>query len=92
MLSMACAGHWHNSVVRASDDVLAGVVRVKGRPQKDAVVWLESGTPARLVARRKIVLDQRNLQFSPRVLAVSVGTQVEDAEQRPCLSQRLFIS
>jgi plastocyanin len=40
------------------------------------VVWLEGGVVAP-AARRRIVLDQRNLQFSPRVLAISVGTQVE---------------
>jgi plastocyanin len=64
-------------LVQAADDVLQGVVRVKGRPQKDVVVWLESGMPVPATDRRKIVLDQRNLQFSPRVLAISVGTQVE---------------
>ena len=68
----------HSQVlVQAADDVLQGVVRVKGRPQKDVVVWLESGLPVPATDRRKIVLDQRNLQFSPRVLAISVGTQVE---------------
>ena len=64
-------------VVQASDDVLVGVVRVKGRSQKDVVVWLEGSAPAPPSGRRRIVLDQRNLQFSPRVLAVSVGTKVE---------------
>jgi plastocyanin len=74
---VACAaGNWQ-AHARAADDVLVGVVRIKGHPQKDVVVWLEGGTPAPAAGRRKIVLDQRNLAFSPRVLAVSVGTQVE---------------
>src|SRR5262245_45305944 len=70
------SGVWQGPV-RAAENVLAGVVRVKGRPQKDVVVWLESAVPTPPAGPRKIVLDQRNLQFSPRVLAVSVGTQVE---------------
>ena len=65
------------AVLRGSDDGLAGVVRLKGRPQRDVAVWLEGVPPAAPTGRRKIVLDPRNLQFSPRVLAVSVGPQVE---------------
>lgn len=76
LLSLAgLAGAWQ-ATVRASDDSLAGIVRVKGRPQKDVVVWLEGGS-SMPSGRRRIVLDQRNLQFNPRVLAVTVGTQVE---------------
>ena len=64
------------SPVGATADDLAGVVLVNGRPQKDVVVWLEGGAvlPA---APTKIVLDQRQLQFRPHVLAVRTGTQVE---------------
>jgi plastocyanin len=54
---------------------VSGLVRLAGRPAPDAVVWLEhvrlSGAP-----RQTAVLDQRNLTFSPRVLAISVGTAV----------------
>jgi len=77
ILGLASIAGARPAVVRGSDDGLAGVVRVKGRPQRDVVVWLEGVTAAAPTGRRKIVLDQRNLQFSPRVLAVSVGTQVE---------------
>jgi plastocyanin len=53
-----------------------GVVRVSGRPQANAVVWLESsGAPPSRTG--KIVLNQQNLTFSPRVLAVRVGSTVE---------------
>lgn len=53
-----------------------GLVRVDGRPLKDVVVWIEGpAAPAPTVART--ILDQRNLAFSPRVLAVRVGTRVE---------------
>ena len=55
---------------------LAGTVQVAGRPAQHAVVWLEaSGAPA--APQQKVVLDQRNLAFSPHVLAVRVGTTVE---------------
>ena len=55
---------------------LTGTVQVAGRPAEHAVVWLEgSGAPAAPVP--KVVLDQRNLAFAPRVLVVRVGTTVE---------------
>lgn len=53
-----------------------GLVRVDGRPRKDVVVWLE-GPAATAKAPARTILDQRNLEFSPRVLAVGVGTRVE---------------
>jgi len=55
---------------------LVGTTRVGERPEPNAVVWLESAAaPAR--ETRKVVLDQRNMAFSPHVLAVRVGTTVE---------------
>jgi len=42
----------------------------------NAVVWLDAA-PAPAPIARRMVLDQRNLQFSPRVLAVQVGTTVD---------------
>ena len=55
---------------------LAGTVEVSGRPAQNAVVWLEaSGAPA--APQQKVVLDQRNLAFTPHVMAVRVGTTVE---------------
>ena len=77
MLGVACAAGTGRLVVRASDDVLAG----RGSGQRTATER-RRGLARRRNARagrprRQIVLDQRNLQFSPHVLAVSVGTQVE---------------
>ena len=40
------------------------------------VVWIEGGDAAPAGAR-KVVLDQRNLEFVPRLLVVPVGTSVE---------------
>jgi plastocyanin len=55
---------------------LTGTVQVAGHPAKHAVVWLAaSGAPAG--PTKKVVLDQRNLQFVPHVLAVRVGTTVD---------------
>ncbi len=56
---------------------LHGTARAAGRPLLNAVIWLEApnlpwGTPT-----GKVVLDQRNLSFSPLVLAVRVGTIVD---------------
>ena len=56
---------------------LQGSTRLGDRPQPDVVVWLESPVLSRGSDSRRPVLDQRNLRFSPRVLAVQVGTTVE---------------
>ncbi len=60
----------------AEPRVLRGIVRVEGRPAKDVVVWLEGGRPTPASASR-VVLDQRNMAFVPRLLVVPVGTTVE---------------
>jgi plastocyanin len=55
---------------------LHGTAHAGTSPAPDAVVWLDApNAPA--VAARKAVLDQRNLNFSPRVLAIRVGTAVD---------------
>jgi len=49
---------------------LRGTARAGDRPQPSAVVWLEApNAPSSREAKRP-VLDQRNLSFSPHVLAV----------------------
>jgi plastocyanin len=60
----------------ASVEDLRGTARVGSRTQADAVVWLETTLPPAGDPPRA-VLDQRNLTFSPHVLAVRVGTTVE---------------
>src|SRR5215213_328354 len=55
---------------------LRGTAQFAGKPLQNAVVWLDApGAPA-FVQRSPIVIDQRNLAFSPHVLAVQVGTSV----------------
>jgi plastocyanin len=56
---------------------LAGTVKVAGKPAQNAVVWLEAANAPVPVTPGKIVLDQRNLTFSPHVLVVRVGSTVE---------------
>jgi plastocyanin len=62
----------------AQGAALTGVVRDGGRPIRDAVVWITDPLPAAASATaRRAVLDQRNLEFLPRLLVVPVGTAVE---------------
>lgn len=55
---------------------LSGIARVAGGPAEHAVVWLEAGGPS-VAPPQKVILDQRNLAFTPFVLAVRTGTTVE---------------
>jgi plastocyanin len=54
---------------------VVGRVAAGGRPMADVVVWLDApGAPRE---PRTLVLEQRNMQFTPRVVAVQVGSTVE---------------
>ena len=56
---------------------LRGTARAGDRPQPNAIVWLDApNAPPGREAKRP-VLDQRNLSFSPHVLAVRVGAAVD---------------
>jgi plastocyanin len=61
----------------AAPGELRGTARIANRPVADVVVWLESPSVAVPSATPQPVLDQRNLQFMPHVLVVSVGTTVK---------------
>lgn len=54
-----------------------GRALVADKPAADVVVWLDGTGSDGAPSARRIVLDQRNLQFAPRVLAVRTGTTVE---------------
>jgi plastocyanin len=56
---------------------LHGTARAGGRSIPNAVVWLDAPNLPGETAVGKVVLDQRNLSFSPHVLAVRVGTTVD---------------
>jgi plastocyanin len=67
---LACA-----SLGAAAADV-TGDARVATKPASEAVVWLEAPKAPRSATQAKVVLDQRNMTFSPRVLVVRTGTVV----------------
>ncbi len=56
---------------------LTGTVQVAGKPVQNAVVWLDAANAPGPVQAGRIVLDQRNLTFSPHVLVVRVGSTVD---------------
>ncbi len=56
---------------------LPGTTVVRDKPIAGAVVWLDAPDAPAASGRHKVVLDQRNLTFFPRVLVVRVGTTVE---------------
>src|SRR5688572_15245861 len=60
----------------ASLSTLSGVFRTAGKPQADAAVWLDA-PQAGARNRSRVVLDQRNSNFYPRVLVVQAGTKVD---------------
>jgi plastocyanin len=59
----------------AAERQIRGLVLAAGRPAANAVVWLEA-PDAPPAPAKKVVLDQRQLKFSPQVLAVRAGTSV----------------
>ena len=60
----------------ASGIDVQGSATFKDKPLADAVVWIDAPDRDLEAAPSKVVLDQRNLGFSPHVLAVRVGTTV----------------
>ena len=48
-----------------------------GRSAPDTVVWLDAPNAPPQSQSGRVVLDQRNLNFAPRVLVVRVGTAVD---------------
>jgi len=56
---------------------VSGTVQAAGKPVSQAVLWLELSHPPVFTQATKVVLDQRNLSFTPQVLVVRVGTTVD---------------
>ena len=54
-----------------------GTALAGGRPIANSVVWLDAPNSPAAPQAKRVVLDQRNLAFSPHVLAVRVGTVVD---------------
>jgi plastocyanin len=55
---------------------LHAIARAGSRPVMDVVAWLDAPGSSPLSPETPPVLDQRNLEFFPHVLAVRVGTKV----------------
>lgn len=65
----------------AKSGVIKGSITIGGRPAPDAVIALE-GAPAAnrdpaSTGKAKAVIDQKDLKFIPRVIAVAAGTTVD---------------
>jgi plastocyanin len=63
--------------VPAAGAELSGTAKAAGKPVQYAIVWLDAPDAPPFVQTRKVVLNQRNLAFDPRVLVVRVGTRVD---------------
>ena len=66
-----------NTAPAATAIGLHGTTRFGDRAEPNAVVWLDATAAPTRAQATKVVLDQRNLDFSPSVLAVRVGTVVQ---------------
>ena len=56
---------------------LRGIATLADRPVPDTVVWLDARNAPPTANRPRVVLDQRNLSFVPKVLVVQTGTMVD---------------
>ncbi len=65
------------AAAQAPGSELHGTAHFGGRPLRNAVIWLDGPNLPAGRPRARVVLDQRNLAFSPHVLAVRVGTRVD---------------
>src|SRR5215510_1017103 len=65
------------ALVGAADGDVRGSAHSGRRSEANAVVWLEAPNAPPTAQSGRVVLDQRNLMFSPHVLAVRVGTVVD---------------
>ena len=66
----------HTFAAAQSEETVTGHAVVSGRPAADVVVWLDAPNAPRTPEAR-LVLEQRNMQFTPRVMAARVGSTVE---------------
>ena len=76
VLCGVCAAGFATQLGAAAERQVRGMVLVGGRPSANAVVWLEAPDAPPPSEAKKVVLDQRQMRFSPLVLAVRVGTAV----------------
>ena len=77
LVTALTAAGWLTAMPAENGLDVRGSARANGRLQPNTVVWLEAPHAARPPSAAKVVLDQRNLNFYPHVLAVRVGTTVD---------------
>ena len=77
LVGIALIGLASGTTGRALSIDFHGTAQVGGRPAANVVVWVDAPDATAGSQSRKVVLDQHNLSFSPRVLIVRVGTTVE---------------
>jgi plastocyanin len=63
-------------IAAATPPDIRGLVTVDDKPAANVVIWIDGPVVAQDPAPMP-VLDQRNLNFYPKVLAVEVGTKIE---------------
>lgn len=74
---------WISFAAERGVGIIKGTIMIEGKPTPDAVVSVE-GLPKKErfsqpagVEQRKAVIEQKELRFTPRVVAVLVGTAVD---------------
>src|SRR5258708_3455325 len=76
--ALMCAAGWAVATFAQGPSVFRGRAQTAGgKSAADTVVWLEAPKAAPQSQAGRVVLDQRNLMFSPHVLVVRVGTVVD---------------
>jgi plastocyanin len=65
-----------HAVAAPEIDALTGHAVAGGKPMADVVVWLDAPSAPR-PRERRFVVHQRDMEFSPRVLAAPVGSTVD---------------
>jgi len=76
--ALVCAAGWAVATFAQAPSVLRGRAQTAdGKPAAATVVWLDAPNAPAGPQTGRVVLDQRNLMFSPHVLVVRVGTAVD---------------
>ena len=77
IVGLLMAGLWWTLGGTALDSDVRGSARSGTRREANAVVWLDAPNAAKTPQATRVVLDQKNLTFSPHVLAIRVGTVID---------------
>ena len=70
-----------SSTQTAGASLTATILDRSGQPLEHAVLSLHSGAPSHAKASTVAIMDQRNLQFAPEVIAIQTGTTVSFPNQ-----------